>query len=352
MALFISVVVPVRNEAKAIETTIRQLYAQDYPPSQFEVIVADGRSTDDTVAIVRRLQAEFPSLRLEDNPRQLASAARNVGIRASQGDVVIIIDGHCNIPDPNYLRHIEQAFVTSGAESLGRPQPLRVPNPTPFQLCLAIARESKLGHNPHSAIYDDQPQYVAPQNVAVAYRRNVFEKVGLFDESFDACEDVEFNTRVDQAGFRCYFEPKLRIDYHPRSTYRGLFVQMARYGTGRCRLARKHRGSLTLPALVPPLWLAFLIVGGPLSLIAPMFGWLFGGLVALYSAVILLESLRLSARHGWWTFPRIPLLLLTIHAGFGWGFLRECLPKFARTRRTLAPLPKSATNCASAAISS
>src|SRR5947207_3179263 len=83
-----------------------------------------------------------------------------------------------------------EAFQRSRADCLGRPQPLRVEGATRFQLAVALARESWLGHNPDSANFANRERFVTPDNVAVAYRREVFDRVGLFDESFDACEDV------------------------------------------------------------------------------------------------------------------------------------------------------------------
>ena len=116
----ISVVVPVRNEARSIESTLRVLLTQDFPRDRFEVIVADGASTDETVVIVRRLQAEFDNLRLVFNARRLSSAGRNTAIRHATKDVVVIVDGHCHVPDRNYLRNVAAAFATSGADSRER----------------------------------------------------------------------------------------------------------------------------------------------------------------------------------------------------------------------------------------
>ena len=149
----VSIIVPIRNEANYIGATLRTLLDQDFPQAEFEVLVADGGSTDATVAIVRGLQAEYPNLRLYFNPQRISSAARNLAIRHMSGRYAVIIDGHCHIPDRDYLRNVVDAFEASGADTLGRPQPLDSPNPTPFQRAVAVARASRLGHNPESDIF-------------------------------------------------------------------------------------------------------------------------------------------------------------------------------------------------------
>lgn len=319
----VSVIVPVRNEAKAIEPTLRALLAQNYPRDRYEVLVADGGSDDETVPVVRRLQAEFPNLTLLYNPRRLASAGRNVGLRHMVGDVAVIVDGHCVVPTADYLGTLVAAFRASGADSIARPQPLDAPAATPFQKAVAVARQSRLGHNPHSDIFCDEPKMVDPSNTAVAYTRETIRRVGLFDERFDACEDVEFNTRVRAAGLTCYFEPRLAVKYHPRASWPALFRQLARYGCGRARLAAKHPRSLTLPALVPPLWLAWLVAGAFASLLSPTFALVWIATVAAYAAAVLGVSISLGRRQPWPVAVRLPGIFVAIHAGFGWGFLRE-----------------------------
>ena len=161
------------------------------------------------------------------------------------GDYAVVVDGHCHIPDRNYLRNLvrsvrgERGRLPRPAAAAGRPGPDPVPGGRRRRPA------SRLGHNPDSDIYSDRPKFVAPQSTAVAYRREVFHRVGLFDERFDACEDVEFNHRVHEAGLTCYFTPAVKVVYHPRPSWTALFIQLARYGCGRARLAAKHPRSLT-----------------------------------------------------------------------------------------------------------
>lgn len=319
----VTIIVPVRNEAKCIQRTLEGLLHQQFNPDAFEVLVIDGESEDSTVEQVRQIAPRFRHLRVFSNPKRFSSAARNIGFENAEGEFVVVIDGHCVIDDPHYLTNLVQAFRTTEADSLGRPQPLQAPNPTPFQQAVSVARASWLGHNPDSAIYSDRAGFLPAQNVAVAYRREVFLKLGGFDERFDACEDVDFNTRLDRAGMSCFFTPSIRVDYHPRNSLRGLMIQMQRYGQGRARLVRKYPSSLTLPCLVPPLWIIWLCGLSMLSLIQPLFALILAASLFSYLVVVLGESARLAKGKANHATLRLPVVFCAIHLGFGYGFLRE-----------------------------
>lgn len=335
---FISIVVPVRNEARHICATLEMLLDQDYPPDRVEILVVDGMSQDRTRELVQLYVDEGSPIRLLENPRIWSSAARNVGVLAARGDLVVVIDGHCELPDRLHLRSLAEAFAASGADIVGRPQPLTVRNASPCQRAIALARASRLGHHPDSFIYSQTDQFVPAQSVGAAYRRDVFQAIGYFDEQFDACEDVDFNHRADLFGLRCFLATKARVHYHPRPSLRSLFRQLARYGRGRIRLARKHPETCTWKSLAPAGWLIWML--GSL-LWACYGGWgpyLLGGSLALYLGAVLVTSLLLIVNHrpgiaALW----VPLVFVTIHVAAGYGLLHEMLAGcFRGSRRSQA----------------
>ena len=330
-AAFISVIVPVRNEARFIRHTLEQLLAQNYPAGRYEVLVADGRSTDATRAIVREVAAAHPNVALLDNPKRWSSAGRNAAVRAARGDIILLIDGHCELDSPDYLAELAAAFERSGADAVGRPQPLSVPGASPLRRAVAAARASRLGHHPDSLIYSSGEGFVKPQSVAVAYRRPVFDRVGLFDESFDACEDVDFNHRLDRAGLRCFFTPRVAVRYHPRDTLGGLFRQMTRYGRGRARLLRKHPETLSLGCLVPAAFVLGALLGPAVAWLSPWLAGLYAGALALYGLVVIVASLLIALRaRDLRLLPWLPAVFVAIHCGAGAGLLLEGVAAAAR----------------------
>src|SRR5262245_41286386 len=87
---FVSVIVPVRNEARHIQQTLTQILNQHYDPARFEIIVVDGQSADKTWSIVSALQENHRNLHLLANPKQWSSSARNAAVRAARGEILVI----------------------------------------------------------------------------------------------------------------------------------------------------------------------------------------------------------------------------------------------------------------------
>ena len=327
--LFLSVVVPVRNEARYIEATLRMLIGQDYDKDRYEILVIDGHSDDETKNIVGSFIQEHPdrNIRLLDNPGRLSSRARNIGAREAAGELVAVIDGHVFIPGDQLFRAMEDAVEGSGAVCLARPAPLDIPGMdrnTGFWV--AKARKTWLAHSRNSFIYGTHRGFVNPMSSGFAYKKELFQKIGYFDERFDAAEDVEFHYRLWQAGVQAYTAPELLIYYYPRTSMLALFRQQTRYGEGRARLTLKHPESLTKETLIPPailLYVAFLPLGLFLVGAAPLPGMLYLAGLAFYLSVLVLtgavEALRERSVAG---LLKVPLAIFLTHTGLGWGFLK------------------------------
>ena len=316
---FLSIVIPVRNEEKHIAEVLEQIISQEYPQDKLEILVVDGKSGDNTKEIVRDFMKRYSFIRLLDNPKILSSSARNLGAREAKGDIVVYIDGHCQIPDQKLLKNIASCFEKSGADCLGRSQPL-IPGDRTITQAITIARTSSLGHNPESLIYSDFEGFIDPTSCAAIYKKEVFQKVGFFDENFDACEDVEFNLRVKQAGLKCYLSPSLAVRYYPRRSLPGLFQQMFRYGRGRYQLFRKHPATWSFFSLAPGLYLLSLLVLLFLSSINSTFFTTLVLVLLLYLGPVATYSFWLSSKRGLKFFPLFSLIFPVIHFGISLGF--------------------------------
>lgn len=334
----ISVILPVRNEVRSLGRLLDQLLQQNYPPDMFEILVADGRSTDGTRALVeQKAGIANRSLRVVDNPGIRSGAGRNAGVAAATGDIILFIDGHCEIPSTELLRDTAKLLDETAADCLCRPQPLIAYAPKGVGRIIANARASALGHGRDSLIYNmSHSGFVHPASSGATYRRPVFERVGMYDESFDACEDVEFNTRVAAAGYKAYTDPRLSVYYQPRNSFRGLFRQMMRYGVGRVRLARKHPESASMSQWAPAVLVAAFAIA-IVSLAAAMAwgNWIVAVLAfpaAMFLLITIVASMHLGWRHGLIHAVLGPIAYGCIYLGLGTGMWTELLRREPRQK--------------------
>lgn len=331
----ITIVMPVRNEARFIGDTLTQLVTQDYPANRYEIIVADGMSDDGTRRIVADFAREHKMVKLMDNPGCLSSAGRNIGFKNGRGDIFLVVDGHCHMPDNQLFNNIANAFERSSADCLGRPQPLNPPGLSSFQKAVALARNSRIGHSGNSLIYSDYEGFASPVSNGAVYKSRVFAAIGYVDENFDACEDVEFNYRVGKAGLKSYTSPSLTIKYYPRENLKSLLRQMIRYGRGRCKFIKKHPETFNIDMMVTPLFVSglFLLLSSCFSALLfpnPEFKRLANSLFFLillpyciYAALIGIESLRIAFRKGFRYLKFLPPIFFTVHFGLGFGFIKQ-----------------------------
>ncbi|MGH7607745.1 MAG: glycosyltransferase family 2 protein, partial [Gemmatimonadales bacterium] len=246
----VTVVLPCRNEGRYIAACLDSILAAAYPPERLEVLVVDGMSDDGTRERVARYAAAHPRIRLLDNPARIVPTALNVGIEAATGDVIARMDAHVVYP-PEYLPRLVHALAESGADNVGGCIVTLPADGTAVAQAIAIA----LGHpfgvgNSHFRIGARGARFVDTVPFG-CYRRDVFARIGLFDEDLVRNQDDEFNHRLVRRGGRVLLLPDVVSYYYAR----GSFAQVARmfyqYGAFKPLVARKVGRVMTLRQLVP-----------------------------------------------------------------------------------------------------
>lgn len=334
--IFLSIIIPVRNEEKFIESTLHQLINQDYPKDSFELLVVDGMSEDGTKNIVKNISRTCTDINLTllENPKCLSSSARNIGVRRAKGEIIAVIDGHVFIPDKFLFKNIERIVKENNAVILSRPAPLDVPSlKSGKSFWIAVSRKTWLGHSSKSHIYGETEGFVNPVSSGFAYHKSLFEKVGCFDETFDAAEDVEFHFRLKKSGYLAYTSPALLIYSYPRSTFWALFKQQTRYGEGRVHLIKKFPEAFTFETLIPFFIFVFFLLS-PLILIpsAPFVAkiiWL--SIALLYLGILVMTGLfEAQKRKCFLPFLWVVSGILVTHFGLGWGISKGIFMNFSR----------------------
>lgn len=321
----LAIVIAVHNDEKNIGRLLDQIYLQDFAMDKIEVVVVDAHSADRTREIAESFKERFGSLKILDNPATMKSSSYNIGIKNSEAPIVHTIDTNTSFPNKDVLKNMIELFKTTEADCLCRPQPFAPPDSSEFQQATAYCRSSGLGHRPGMEIVDDFEGYVDPTASGCTYKRGVFDKVGYFDESFDGCEDIDFNYRVKEAGLNAYLSPKLRQDYYPPALPKRFWFQMYRYGKGRFRFAKKHN-EYSVMQWIAGFGVAMFLLLLFLSLLSLNAFSRFQAMAGVYLLVILLFSIYLAVRRNYlgcllWGLVIFPI----IHFGLGFGFLRELL---------------------------
>jgi cellulose synthase/poly-beta-1,6-N-acetylglucosamine synthase-like glycosyltransferase len=246
----VSLVLTVLNEAASIERLLYSIAAQSRPPD--EIIIVDGGSTDDTIAIVERWQAQLP-LRLLDRPGANISAGRNAGIAAARGTIIAVTDAGVRL-EADWLAQLLAPFtMRSGTAAPEIVAGFFAPDPqTPF--------ERAMGATVLPTRDDIDPATFLPSSRSIAFQREVWARVGGYPEWLDYCEDLIFDLRLREAGSRIVFAPEAVAQFRPRSTLLSFWHQYFRYarGDGKAGLfARRHATRYaTYAALGPALLLA------------------------------------------------------------------------------------------------
>jgi cellulose synthase/poly-beta-1,6-N-acetylglucosamine synthase-like glycosyltransferase len=308
----VTIAMPAFNEERYIEGCIRSVQAQDYPRDRIEILVADGRSTDRTRAILADLAAADPRIRVVDNPDRLQAPGLNRLVREAAGDVIVRMDVHCEYA-PDYVRRCVETLERTGADNVGGAQ--RAKARSFFQRALCAALDSPLGVG--GAAYRDAGAEGPVDTVFLgAFRRRVFEAVGMWDPGAITNEDAELNQRILAAGGQVYLSRDIVVHYFPRDSFETLARQYWKYGFGRARtllkLGRFPRLRPVLPFLMVSAGAAMLAFP-PLWPVAPV-------AAAGYLLATGAEAVRVGRKAGALAIPLVWAIFPVLHGSHGAGF--------------------------------
>jgi glycosyltransferase involved in cell wall biosynthesis len=224
---FVSIVVPARNAQRTIEGCLSSLLNAAYDPDRREVLVVDNGSADRTADIVRR----YPVRYLQE-PVRGPSAARNRGIEAARGEIVAFTDADC-VVTTGWLRALVQGFESPDVWAVAG-EILAYPPSTPAERYVAMRKDRWQ----ESALRATRPFAVTSN---VAFRRETFDRLGLFDPGLLKAQDKDFGWRFFGAGdLKLSYRPDALVLHRHRQTAWGLFTQHAGWGYGAALLHRKY----------------------------------------------------------------------------------------------------------------
>jgi len=313
---FISVVIPIYNEEKYLDNCINSMLLQDYTRDAMEWIFVDGMSTDKTPEILCGYAAQYPQLiTVLKNERRTAPCAMNIGIRQAKGRYIIRLDAHAEYA-PNYFSKCVQVLDETGADNVGGVMATKAKSPMGALIAKMLSSPFGVGNAQFRINGKDGYVDTVPFG---AFRREIFDKVGLYDERLTRNQDSELNYRIIHHGGKIYLSNQIKLSYYCRDTISGIVHMALLNGQWNIVTSKLCPGSMRIRHLIPFLFVLSLICMPILSLFwKPIFFlfllelicyFLLDILFSIRSAGNLVEAIQLFA------------LFLVFHVSYGCGSL-------------------------------
>ncbi len=314
----VSVIMPVYNEKKYISKCLDSISATTYPQAKLEVIVVDGMSSDGTRDILADYAQQHPFIRVVDNPAKIKPRALNIGIQEAKGDIIIRMDAH-TVYDPEYISKCVSYLSEYGADNVGGIR--KTLSGGDSVIARAIAYSISHPFAAGTALYRTGATTIRWVDTVFGgcYPREVFDRIGLFDEALIRGQDREFNVRLQRAGGKILLAPDIVCHYFARGDYKSFVNWTYACGLTPIYISRiTGRVIFSWRNLAPQLFVLGLVFGPVLSLVFPVLWWVFGAVVAVYlAACIYFSALILGKERDIRLMLAMPLIFATTHIFYG-----------------------------------
>lgn len=320
----VSVIIPIFNEGKNIANCLESLINGDYPLDKLEFIIADGGSSDGTLEVLNMFSIQNKDIKIKvvNNPFRTQGYGLNIAIENAdkKSEIILRADAHSSYPR-NYISDCVKTLLDVDADNAGG---VMVPvGKTPFQKAVAFCMTHPIGVGNARFHLGDYSGFVDTVYLG-CFKKEVFEKIGLFDPEMTPNEDAELNLRILKSGGKIYLNSNIRVEYFPRDTMKKLILQYFRYGQGRCRTFKKHSQFTSIRQIIPPLWIFltfFFIIG--MVLVSKLFIIPFLFYFAVVSSVSIIGALRNKDS----SILISTICFIAMHYSWGAGFLSEIVKK-------------------------
>lgn len=305
----LTVCIPVFNESEFIDGLLESLI--NAPPVDKEIILIDGRSTDDTLAKISNWQQKYPGIKLVRNDLRYVSHGFNMAYGSSQSKYITLMGAHAEYP-ANYFELGLSLLESEDADAVGGP--LNQTGKTEKGKIIAACMSSRFGVGDTEFRTSKKRGYV--QSLAMAiYKRSLFEKIGLLDEELIRDQDDEFHYRINARGHKILMEPSMEATYFVRDDFKSLWVQYYYYGLYKPLVFKKVHSQIRLRHLVPPSFVVYLLM----LPILVFFSW--AAIIPLIAYIILalIFSYRISKIGK--SIIQALTAFFVLHVAYGSGFI-------------------------------
>ena len=312
-----SIIIPCLNEEQYIGNCIDSILSQSYNISLIEIIIVDGGSTDGTSEILFKYKQKFTGLKVFQNPEKITPRALNIGIKNSTGEVIVILGAHTIIDSDfialnNKYLNEKNVKVTGGTQintgKTFRQRLIGLVMGLPFGISSAAYRWSKREQFVDTVVY-------------AAYRRELFDEIGYFEEKYSISEDAEINWRIRQKGYKIFYSPQIKTYYFPRNKIIQFLKQLFRYGILRVNVVKKHRDALKILHLIPSIFVLIVLSLIILVTLNPIYFEILIFILCIHFLISIVTSVGHLKSDQFKFLIFIPFLIFLMHYFWGLGFI-------------------------------
>jgi glycosyltransferase involved in cell wall biosynthesis len=317
--LTVSIVIPMRNESEHIRACVDSLVNQTFPGDQYEILIADGGSTDNSRQVVSLCQAGNVAIRLLDNSSQTTPCGMNLGIQAAAGTIIIIAGAHTIYPR-DFVENCVFWLNKTGADVVGGPVETIVDSDR-FGARLVVAVLSSPFGVGDSKFRTSHAEGFVDTVPFGAFRREVFDRVGMYNEKLVRNQDNDLNSRIRKAGGKIYLTPTLTTRYYPAKTFAALLKYAFKTSKWHVFTLRQNRESMGLRHLAPAVFLALVLFLMPVSFVSRITLALLTAILCAYLLAGFYFSLRAKSERDWSVALAQPFATFCFHVAYGAGTL-------------------------------
>jgi len=318
---FVTIILPCRNEEKFIGPCLDSIIANDYPKNNLEILVIDGMSDDKTRKILKDYSQKYNFIKIIDNPKKFIPLALNIGVKNAKGEFIVRMDAH-SVYNKNYISKCIKYLKEYEVDNVGGIWKIMPSEKTLINKAIVLASSSFFGAgNAHYRTGYSKGLKFVDTVFGGCYKKDVFKKIGLYNENLVRSEDMEFNLRLKKAGGKILLAPEIVTRYYPKSTLKEFFKHNFLDGIWTI-YPLKFGLSLKLRHYIPFVFIFSLIVPLTLSVFFKPMIYLFLFIIGLYLFTSLFFSISIAIKEkNFGLVFLLPLAFACRHFGYGLGSL-------------------------------
>ena len=328
----VSIIIPCRNEEEFLGKCLDSIVANDYPKDKYEVLIIDGMSGDGTRKIIRDYIQKNSFIKLLDNPKRMVPCALNVGIKSASGEIIIRMDAHATYEN-DYISKCVRYLNEYNADNVGGAMVTLSRDNTFIGKAIITTLTHPFGIGNNSCRTGSNKPKCVDTLFCGCYKREVFDKIGLFNEDLVRSQDIEFNKRLTKAGGKILLVPEIVSYYYAQSKFKsfvksnfcnGAWIIIPFMYSNIIPLSWRH--------LIPIVFVISLISTAVFSFFFQAFLWLFLFISGSYLLANLYFSVKIAVEKKVLRYIFImPVIFASLHITYGvgslWGLLRITVSK-------------------------